>query len=87
MDEIMDFFRSSVNDSIGGLTITKKIDYMGETGLPKSNVIELDLENGSRLIIRPSGTESKLKIYSFETGDFSNVENDIVGIIEKYKAL
>ena len=31
--------------------------------LPKSNVLEYRLENGSKLIVRPSGTEPKIKIY------------------------
>lgn len=31
--------------------------------LPKSNVLEYRLENGGKVIIRPSGTEPKIKIY------------------------
>jgi phosphoglucomutase len=85
MNGIMAFFRENINDTIGGQKITEKIDYRGDTGLPKSNVVEFRLDSGSRLIIRPSGTESKLKVYSFETGDFTGVETDIVKIIEKFR--
>ena len=31
--------------------------------LPKSNVLEYRLENGAKLIVRPSGTEPKIKVY------------------------
>jgi len=85
MDEIMAFFRDKITETIGGQNITEKIDYRENTGLPKANVVEFRFENGSRLIIRPSGTESKLKVYSFETGDFTGVERDIVKIIEKFR--
>ena len=40
------------------------IDYMkGNSNLPKSNVIKIYFENDSNLIIRPSGTEPKIKFY------------------------
>ena len=39
-------------------------DYLeGLYGLPKSNVVKLWLENGSTVVIRPSGTEPKIKVY------------------------
>ena len=47
----------------------RRIDYQNdETGLPKSDVIEFDLENGQKFIVRPSGTEPKLKAYLFSKG-------------------
>ncbi|MDY3111006.1 MAG: phospho-sugar mutase, partial [Lachnospiraceae bacterium] len=36
--------------------------------LPSANVLELQLEGGHKLIIRPSGTEPKVKAYSFVKG-------------------
>ncbi len=36
---------------------------MSDILLPKSNVLEYRLENGSKLTVRPSGTEPKIKIY------------------------
>ena len=46
-----------------------RIDYQNdETGLPKSDVIEFNLENGQKFIVRPSGTEPKLKAYLFSKG-------------------
>ncbi len=50
--------------SFGGMKIEKVTDYRsGFAGLPKSNVVKLLLENDSSVIIRPSGTEAKLKAY------------------------
>ena len=44
----------------------ERIDYLiDETGLPKSDVIEFRMKNGSKWTIRPSGTEPKLKVYIF----------------------
>ena len=37
-------------------------------GLPKANVIEFDLEGGNKGIVRPSGTEPKIKLYIFAKG-------------------
>lgn len=87
MNDIMAYFRKEVNDSIGGQRIAEKIDYMGNTGLPKANVLAFHLENGSSIVIRPSGTESKLKVYSFEGTDITSVEKDMIKIIEKFKRI
>ena len=81
----MEYFRGEIGDSIGGRRILRKIDYMEDTGLPRADVVQFWLENGSTLAIRPSGTESKMKIYSFETEDFTSVEREIIRIIEKYR--
>ena len=44
-------------------------EYVRSTGLPKSNVVEFVLEDGSRVQVRPSGTEPKLKVYMSAKGD------------------
>lgn len=63
MAEVVDFFRNKVNE-IAGLKVEKKLDYnKGVDGLPKSNVIKMFLEDGSTIVVRPSGTEPKLKLY------------------------
>ena len=75
MKNIMDDMRKDPPASLAGYKVAAFRDYKtsviknftaGETtstGLPKSDVLYFDLENGSKVIIRPSGTEPKIKIY------------------------
>ena len=64
MQEIMASFRSNIKD-IGGYKIKEVLDFSkGLNGLPKSDVLKYILENGSTVVVRPSGTEPKLKMYS-----------------------
>ena len=69
MKDIMDYYRKDIKD-IGGRLISLKKDYsLGIEGLPKSNVIKMYLDDGSTVVLRPSGTEPKLKIYLSILGD------------------
>ena len=69
MKDIMDYYRQDIKD-IGGRLISNKKDYsLGIEGLPKSNVIKMYLDDGSTVVLRPSGTEPKLKIYLSILGD------------------
>lgn len=44
-------------------------DYNTEgTGLPKADVLEYRMENGAKLMVRPSGTEPKIKVYLSAVG-------------------
>ncbi len=65
MAGIMDNLRKNPLEVIGDYKVTKVIDYMKpeETGLPAANVLVYDLEGGAQAIIRPSGTEPKIKAY------------------------
>ena len=64
MQELMASFRSNIKD-IGGYKIKEVLDYSkGINGLPKSDVLKYILENDCTVVIRPSGTEPKLKMYS-----------------------
>ncbi len=57
-------YRNSEIKEIEGRKVVKKEDYaLGLYGLPKSNVIKLWLEDGSWIVIRPSGNEPKIKYY------------------------
>lgn len=61
---IMNYFRNSNIESIGGLKVNEIKDYSkGVAGLPKSDVLKFILEDNSWLAIRPSGTEPKIKFY------------------------
>ena len=71
MSEIMINLRKSPIKSAIGLEVVKATDYeQDETGLPKSNVLKYELsDNKTYFIIRPSGTEPKIKIYSGTAAD------------------
>jgi len=63
MQEIMKQFRNGV-EAIGGKKVLKVLDYsQGLDGLPKSDVLKYLLEGDCSVVVRPSGTEPKLKAY------------------------
>lgn len=70
MAGIMKGLRDNVPVEFAGKKVTKVTDYLdtASTGLPKSNVLRYDLEDGSVLIVRPSGTEPKIKTYFITSG-------------------
>ena len=70
MQQIMEGLRRPLADFEAPLLRTaRRVDYLrDETGLPKSDVMEFNLENGQKFIVRPSGTEPKLKAYLFSRG-------------------
>ena len=81
MQEIMVSFRSNI-ENIGGFKIKEVLDYdKGINGLPKSNVLKYILENGSTVVVRPSGTEPKLKMYSSIKADTEEEANKIYELI------
>jgi phosphoglucomutase len=75
MADIMKSLRENVPTEIGGLKVTTFEDYTtsqskdtatGEVtpiSLPKSDVLVFKLTNGASVVIRPSGTEPKIKAY------------------------
>ena len=72
MTGIMDNLRKNPPKEIAGTAVVGRSDYQlseshgdveGKITLPKSNVLEYRLENGCKFIVRPSGTEPKIKIY------------------------
>ena len=69
MKSIMAGLRKLGNgDGIAGRRIVSKEDLLGEnTGFPKSDVIIFRFESGEKLVVRPSGTEPKIKYYLFLT--------------------
>lgn len=79
MSEMMNNLRADAPASICGLKVLSVSDYLesvkysdGETyaiDLPKSNVIGFALENSAGVIIRPSGTEPKIKAYYTTRGN------------------
>ena len=65
MTAIMEDLRKNPPAEIGGYKVTRVVDYKNteETGLPAANVLIYTLEGGATVIVRPSGTEPKIKTY------------------------
>ena len=63
MQRIMRSFREGIEE-IGGKRVEKTLDYsLGLDGLPKSDVLKFLLAGNCSAVVRPSGTEPKLKVY------------------------
>lgn len=61
---MMSALRATPPATVGGISVDRIDDLLhGVDGLPPGDVLRLWLEDGSRIIIRPSGTEPKLKVY------------------------
>ena len=63
MQSIMQAFRGDIK-VFGGKKVVKLLDYApGLDGLPKSDVLKFLLEDNCSIVVRPSGTEPKIKTY------------------------
>lgn len=73
--EIMAALRSTPPSHLGDVKVTQIDDLRDGFGdLPPSDVLRILLEDGSRVMVRPSGTEPKLKIYIDASSDEGSVE-------------
>ena len=81
MDALMKSLRTVPPAEIGGWKVTGMTDYLGsDTGLIPSDVLEFRLEEAGKVIVRPSGTEPKLKLYLSVRG---NGEEDAAARLER----
>ena len=63
MAAIMDTFRANPPKTLDGKPVIKVVDYQtGVRGLPRSNVLEFQTDC-AKVLVRPSGTEPKVKVY------------------------
>ena len=66
MADIMADLRAQPPAQVAGRDVAEVVDYAEGVGdLPKANVVEFRLAGGGKLIVRPSGTEPKIKAYLF----------------------
>ena len=65
MAGIMENFRKNPPKDFAGKKVVKIVDYAEpeKTGLPKANVLIYTLDDGATIVVRPSGTEPKIKTY------------------------
>lgn len=105
MSGIMSAFRNSGITSLAGGRLTVFSDYLKQTvcniatgnvsptGLPVSNVLSFEADNGTKVIIRPSGTEPKIKLYFFSTAkdkatsdaNMEALKSDVLKLLERFK--
>ena len=84
MTGIMAGLRETAPAEIAGSKVEAVVDYQGGVnGLPKANVIEFDLEGGNKAIVRPSGTEPKIKLYIFAKGADAAAADALIAAIEE----
>lgn len=66
MRGIMAKLREQAPSELAGRAVEAVVDYEGGVnGLPSANVVEFDVEGGNKVIVRPSGTEPKIRLYVF----------------------
>lgn len=88
MKELLDNLRKSPLTEVNGMNVVAKTDYLSQTtdkkgvsfdGLPKSDVLRFDLSDGKTyFIVRPSGTEPKIKFYLGTVGVSDDNANEII---------
>ncbi len=94
MKEIMADLRSNTPKEVAGMAVTAVADYMAsksvtsdgkttEIKLPKSDVVTLTLTDGASIVVRPSGTEPKVKAYYTTVG---KTREEAEGIQKKLSA-
>lgn len=89
MQRIMQSFRKDDITSFGGKALVEKLDYApGLDGLPKADVLKFKLAGDCSVVVRPSGTEPKLKTYISVSAknreDAAETEGQIVTQLKKY---
>ena len=90
MAAIMAGLRENAPAEIGGYKVVKVVDYKKteETGLPSANVLVYTLEGGATVIVRPSGTEPKVKAYYTTLGkDLAEAEAQKAQLAEALKPI
>ena len=97
MKSIIEGLRSNPPKSIAGSKVVNVKDYHkaglregefnDQTGLPDSNVLEFNTENGCKVIVRPSGTEPKMKAYLSAVGKSADEAAAIIDLIKADDAL
>ena len=100
----IDSLRNATIESVNGSKVVIKYDYklskeenfknntVTEIKLPKSNVLKFILEDGSSFVVRPSGTEPKMKVYfavqgtSLEDADKKSAQfkEAVMGLMNQY---
>lgn len=96
--KLMTDLRTAKPSVIGGINVKFFADYLKDekicgdvitkTGLPKSDVVYFALNDGSTVVVRPSGTEPKVKVYYLVNGqNAAEAENKLNSVREDFKKI
>jgi phosphoglucomutase len=93
IQKIIDYFKQSKLDNIAGMKIITIEDFEDQVkiengirtsiNLPSSQVLKYTFENGGWFVLRPSGTEPKIKFYVSITSDTYEKSNELVSSLKK----
>lgn len=87
MAGIMNYLRENCRNMLGDHYVMSFTDYLNEeTGLPRSDVLRFELDDGNIVIIRPSGTETKIKVYYYLTDQHPACEEAVNRIMESFRS-
>ena len=85
MADLMENLRTNAPKEIAGFRVMDVKDYKAGIGnLPKSNVLEFNMEDDINVLVRPSGTEPKIKMYYLVKGSSEEAGAKIVSALEDY---
>jgi len=93
MKDIMQSLRADTPKTVGGLEVESVADYdarkktdlpsgtVSDINLPRSNVLTFALKGGAKAIVRPSGTEPKIKVYLMANESTPEGSESVIGRI------
>ena len=84
MKNLMERLRAEKPTELAGRKVTSSVDYENDdTGLPKAQVLEYRLEGKAKLIVRPSGTEPKIKVYLSAVGKTREEADSVIETMKR----
>ena len=84
MQNIMEHLRAEKPAKLAGRKVLSSVDYENDdTGLPKAQVLEYRLDGKAKLIVRPSGTEPKIKVYLSAVGQTKAEADAVIETMKK----
>ena len=84
MKNLMERLRAEKPAELAGRKVLSSVDYENDdTGLPKAQVLEYRLEGKAKLIVRPSGTEPKIKVYLSAVGKTREEADSVIETMKR----
>ena len=84
MKNLMERLRAEKPAELAGRKVLSSVDYENDdTGLPKAQVLEYRLDGKAKLIVRPSGTEPKIKVYLSAVGKTREEADSVIETMKR----